>query len=152
MTTVHNVIARSNVIAGASAAEARRVQSRSVTLQASDVQGMNASPVTLLPQPSPGMAYVVLGVYSSKAADAFAAGGVATVRFDDATNTAIATIPVAHFTDAAADARWATRSAQSGTPGAQSVPGAAVEITCGTAFTGSGGDVTMTVRFIEVNL
>lgn len=160
MVTSLDIVPRTNVVPGArddtyrvgiGGAALSRVQTRDVTLDAAAVGGLTAE-VELLPTPAAGTAYVVLGVYSDKAANAYADGAAVTVNYQDTPNTLIGTIPLAHFSAAGADARWATRPAQSGTPAAQTIPAAGIDMVTGTAFTGNGGAVTVTVRYITVDL
>ena len=126
------------------------VVNHEVTLTAAQVLALNTTPVDLLPAPSDGYKHVVLGVYASKPAGAFAGGAAVSVNYKDSSNTLVATIPAAHFTAAAADTRWATRPAQSGTPAAQAIPADGIDVSVATAFTGTGAAVTLTVRYVDV--
>lgn len=145
------VIERSTVIRGAVedvyTKEATDIKSVTVTLDAAAVQALNTVPVELLPDPPAGHAYSIIGVYSQKAAAAYADGADVGVNYTDTANTEVATIPLAHFTSAA-DARWATRAALSGAPAAQTLPPNGVDMSVSTAFTGSGADIVVAVRYV----
>ncbi len=161
MPASQTIIPRSRVIPGAKDDDfhvvdnrthyPRVVQTATVTLTAADVQGLDATTVEILEAPESGRAYAVLGVHASKAAGAYGGGAAVPVEYADNDGTNIASIPLAHFTAGGTDARWATRVALAGLPAAQVVPAAGIRVgTVGTAFTGAGGDVTITVRYVEV--
>ena len=154
MVTVNNVISRSNVIKGSSpdafARAGAPLRTRLVTLNAATVQGLDSAPVVLLPNPPSGIGYLVHGVYSDKAAGEYDDGAVVTVNYQDASATQIASIPRGHFTATSQDGRWATRSALSGLPSSQTPQGFGVNLNTATAYTGAGGDVTLTIVYVEV--
>ena len=157
MTTVTNVIARSNVISGvqddsySAPGGSMGVQTAEVVMVAADVHDLDSAPVVLLERPASGRGYVVLGVYSHKAADAYGGGSAVTVNYQNGANTLVATIPLNHFIATGTDSRWATPAALSGTPAAQSVLGSGIDMNATVAFTGAGGDVTVTVQYVEVD-
>lgn len=153
-----NVIGRTNVIEGykndtysIGSDAPSGIQTVVVTMDATEIQALNATAIELLPAPPAGRGYAILGIYTSKGAAAYQAGAAVAIAYTDTGNTAIATIPVAHFTGVA-DSRWATRANLSGTPAAQAIPSNSVDISVGTAFTDNGADVTVTIRFIEVSI
>ena len=154
MATVNNVISRSNVIKGTSPDSFARaggpLRTRSVTLNSVAIQGLDSAPVVLLPVPPSGIAYLVHGVYSDKVAGEYGGGATVTVNYQDASTTQIASIPRGHFRLTSQDSQWAARTALTGTPTGQAPPGVGIGLNTGTAFTGEGGDVTITVVYIEV--
>ena len=158
MTTSSNVIARTNVISGAQdddfalETDAEQVRLRTLDLVPSQIQNLHNAGLEILASPPDGLGYAILGVYSSKAASAYADGAAVTLNYTDDADTLVATIPVAHFTAAATDSRWATRPALSGAPNAQAIPAAGVEMSTSTGFTGDGGDITVTIRYVLVKL
>ena len=159
VTTRSNVMSRSNVISGAKD-DPFHVASvfhcnhqpinHEVTLSRSQIHDLNGTPVELLPQGVNGASFEVLGVYYSKAAGAYSGGAAITINRTDSSNTLVATIPVSDMRSASAADGWATIPALSGTPDAQAVIEEGVDANTATAFTGAGGALTLTVRYVEV--
>ena len=118
-----------------------------VTFDAAAVRGLD-TPVDLV-EPVPGKKIVPLGVYYSKESGAYGAG--AAITFNYKSNAQVASIPLSVMTNSAAVTGWATRSNQSGQPDAQPVPELPIEIKTATAFTGNGGDLTITLIYLEVD-
>ena len=105
----------------------------------------------VLPELPDGHKAQVLGVYYEKAAGAYTSGGAVTVNYQDGGNTLAATVPVAHIRNANARSGWATRPNQAGTPATYSVPDGALDATVSADFAGAGGDLTLTLVYLEVN-
>ena len=128
-------------------------QTHQVTLTAAQLQTLNTVPVVVLPELPHGHKAQVLGVYYEKADGAYTntSGGAVTVNYQDGGNTLAATIPVAHIRNANAKSGWATRPNQSGTPATFSVPDGALEATAPADFAGAGGDLTLTLVYLEVD-
>ena len=154
-----NIIPRDNVIPGAQDDSYHigdifhcdhQPINHEVTLSRAEVQALNGTAVDVLPQGTNGQSFEVLGVYYSKAAGAYAGGAAVTINRTDTSNTLVATIPVANMRAAGAMAGWATIPALTGLPGTQAIIEEGIDANTSTAFTGDGGDLTITVRYVEV--
>ena len=151
------LIDRTNVIGGATNDSFRvpgvsggsGLLTADVVLSRADVQALDDTPIELLPAVA-GNKYVVLGVYASKAAGAYAGGAAVTINYTDSGDTLVATIAVAHFRASGTDTRWASNPGLSGLPSAHAIPTDSVDCSTGTEFTGDGGDVTLTVLYLEI--
>ena len=117
-----------------------------VTLDSTAVRGLDTA--LHLVDSAPGKKIEPLGVYYSKEAGAYGGGAAITLRFGS--GHVVATIPLADITSASAEAGWADRANQSGTPESQAAPSDSVQILTGTAFTGNGGDLAITLIYLEV--
>lgn len=153
-----NLIPRDNVVPGATDdmlhigtvvhCEARPVRTLSLTLEASDLQGISTA-VDLIGALT-GASISVIGVYYSKAAGAYTGGGNLTIQYGDSGNTEIASIAVAEIRDSDATSGWATRASLSGTPSGYSLPTEGVEVLASANFADDGGTLTLTVLYVEV--
>ena len=122
-----------------------------VVVSAADILDLDSNAVALLPDPPEGRAYEVLGVRGDKPAGAFSAGAAVTINYTNAAGTLVATIAAGHFRSASADTRWGSLPARTGNPTSQNPPAHGLELpTIGTAFTGTGADVTFEILYLEV--
>ena len=153
--TTRDIISRTSVIPGAenddfhvdglAHCEHAQPVHVSMTFDSAGVRGLD-TPVDLV-DPVPGKKLVTLGVYYSKETSAY--GGGAAVEITYKGSSLISTIPQNALTNSAAVTGWATRANLSGTPDGMRVPDLGIEIKTGTAFTGSGGDLTITLIYLE---
>ena len=125
-----------------------RVKRRSVTLTRAQVQALNGTPVVILPAVT-GRRYLVLGAHMSKGAAAYVDGADVTLNYINDDNNLAATFDDGHFTGAAVANAWAALPARTGTVAAQTFPAGGIDANVGTAFTGNGADVTITVLYVE---
>ena len=126
-----------------------RVLSRSVTISRAAMQGLNTTPVVVLPAKT-GLRYIVVAAHVSKAAGAYAGGADVTLNYINTENTLAATFDDASFGAAGAVANaWAALPARTGTVAAQTFPAGGIDANVATAFTGAGGAVTITVLYVE---
>lgn len=128
----------------------KEVLLRETVLRAADLQNLSGTPVVVLPALPDGLKAAVLGVYYSKAAGAYTNGAAVTINYTDSGNTLAASIPVANVRQATANDGWATRATQSGTAATFEVPEGGLDANASAGFSGDGGDLTITVRYIEV--
>ena len=126
------------------------VLTRTTVLRTSQVHGLN-SPKQLLDNPTdPDMRFVVLGIYWSKEAGAYTAGGTINIDHRDPSTTTIAAIAATDIHQAAASAGWAARRGLSGLPVDYPVIEGGLQAAAGSRFSGAGGDLTFTIRYVEV--
>ena len=155
MTTLVNTISRSNVISGAmdddysveGGGPRAMVQNRQTVLNAAAMQAVNATPVVLVPAPSGTSGIVVISARVRKAADAYGGNNVLRLRYGNATGDVVATIPATVFAAAGTQDVWASLAQPD-----QAFPevDTALVAHSGGAYTGSGGDVTIDVKYIVV--
>ena len=126
-------------------------QTHQVTLTAAQLQALSTDPVVVLPELPDGHKAQVGGVYYEKAAGAYTSGGAVTVNYQASGNTLAATIPVANIRNANATSGWATRPNQAGTPATYEVPDGALDANASADFVGAGGDLTLTLMYLEVD-
>ena len=126
------------------------VLTRTTVLSRSQVHGLN-TPKRLLDDPTdPDIRFVVFGIYWSKEAGAYTSGGNVNIDHRDSGTTTIASIPAANIRQAAAASGWASRSGLFGLPAAYPVHAGGLQAAAGSRFSGNGGDLTFTVRYVEV--
>ena len=119
------------------------------TLNRSAVHGLT-SPVGIVGGRAGIKRIVVLGVYYSKATGAYAGGAAVAVHFSDPATTSIATIPATVLRNAAAVTGWAERATLAGSPESQPLVVGGIQLSTATAYTGAGGNLTVSVIFLEV--
>jgi len=161
MVASQRIIPRERVIPGARDDDyhvdstyhtSQQPRTASVTLTKTDMVALNATPVTLLADPPAGHKYVVLACHVNKATGGYGAGAPVTVNHTDTDSTVAASFPLARFTAAAVQNQWISRT-YTGDVDDVTDPDGGLDINVGTAFTDAGddgGDVTITVRYIQV--
>ena len=122
----------------------------SVTLTRAQIHALDSAAIDLLLLSANGPNFEVLGVYFSKESGAYSGGAAITINRKNNADTLVATIAASNMRSAGASSGWATIPALSGTPDAQVVIGEGVDVSTTTAFTGAGGDLTITVRYVDV--
>ena len=156
MTTLLNIISRSNVIGGAmdddfsvdggGAGPAIVVQDATHVLDAAAMQAIS-TPVEVIAAPSGSLGIVVISVRLRKAADAYGGNNVLRLRYQDGSGDVIATIPATVFAASGAQDVWASpHQPDQGFPDVA----AAVVAHANSDYTGTGGDVTIDVKYIVV--
>lgn len=115
----------------------------------SQIQGLFPTNVEIVPV-AVDRRIVVLGVYYDKASGAYTDGGDITILYEDPTGTLIATIPVANMRAGGQREGWATLAPLSGTPDTVAIPDSGVQVHAPADFTGNGGNLTLTVRYLDI--
>jgi len=161
MVASQTIIPRSRVIPGARDDDyhvddtyhtGQMPKTASVTLTKTDMVALNATPITLLADPPAGHKYVVLACHVEKATGAYGGGAQVTVNHTDTDSTQAVSFPLARFTSAAVQNQWVPRT-YTGDVDDVTDPDGGLDINTATAFTDTGddgGDVTITVRYIQV--
>jgi hypothetical protein len=120
-------------------------------LVATQLHDIRADPRPVLVEPPPGNRRIAtLGVYYSKAAGAYGGGGALTINHTNSANTLIGTINHGEITTASARSGWASLPALTGTSTNFALPTDGLDINSSSDFTGAGGDLTIVVRYVEV--
>ena len=156
-----NVIERNNVVPGAVDDTyhvgtvhhcGKEVLTHTTVLTAAQLHAISATPVDVLPDRLiPGsIQAAVLGIYYSKEAGAYTSGAALTLNYKDSGNTLVATIPVGRVRSNTAVTGWATMPAMSGTPSSFTLPTEGIDANAASNFHGGGGDLSITVRYVEV--
>ena len=151
MPVVHNIIPRDHVIEGAQD-DTYRVEPLAeetlVSIVADDLQNIDGNPITLLPDPGPNYSHVIVHVQADKAATAYGGGANVTIHYGTASGDEWGRIARSLFTSASAASQRANPEVPSWTT--ELPPTGAVLAVGGTDFTGTGGDVTISIRHIKV--
>ena len=120
-------------------------------LVAAQLHVIRADPRPVLVEPPlAGRRIAVIGVYWSKEAGAYSSGGALTINHTNLANSLIGTINAGDIRNASATSGWATLPALTGTPVAFPVPDDGLDLNSSGNFQGNGGDLTITVRYIQV--
>ena len=153
------VIARTNVIHGAQDDDFHvgdvfhcdhQPINHSATLTRAQVHDLHNTSIDVLLPVANGPSFEILGVYYSKASGAYSGGAAITINRKDSGTTLVATIAASNMRSAGVSSGWATLPALSGTPDAQAVIEEGVDASTTTAFTGAGGSLTITIRYVNV--
>ena len=122
----------------------------SISISRAQMQALNGMPVDLFDPPA-GRSIYPLGIFCSKSTGAYTGGANVTANFKNGANTLVATIPLALFTNSAANSEWATRAPLAGTPFAQVDSRDGLDVNVATAFGGSGGEVLLDLVYLELS-
>ena len=117
-----------------------------LTLDSAGVRGLTTA--VHLVTPAAGKKIEPLGIYYSKDVGAYGAGASIAVRFTS--GHVLGSILRADINSASAEANWTVRPNQSGLPDSQAAPEEGIEVHSGTAFSGNGGDLIITLIYLEV--
>ena len=152
-------ISRTNVIDGAADDTehlgtvfhcGREVLLHEVGLTRAQVQALHTTAVVILPALVGSRKIAVLGVYYVKAAGAYSGGGTVSIHHLDTAGTLVGGLPSSQMRNAGRRDGWFSRAGQSGDPSTFAVPEAGLDVRTGSAYTGAGGDLSITVRYVEV--
>ena len=121
-----------------------------VVVTRAQVHAMRTTPVPLLPALPDGRKIAVLGVYYIKAAGGYTGGQTVRVRYTNSSNTIVGSLPSTQMRHALARDGWFGLGNQSGTPSAFAIPEGGLDLNTTAAYAGDGGDLTITIRYIEV--
>ena len=152
-------IARTNIIGGASDDPdhigtvfhcGREINLLQVLVPRAQVHSLNTTPVVLLPALPDGRKIAVLGVYYRKAAGAYAGGQTVHVRYINPMNNVVGSLPSSQMRNVLSRDGWFGRAGQSGDPSTFAVPEGGLDLNTTAAYTGDGGDLSVTIRYVEV--
>ena len=153
-----NIIPRTNVIEGAEDDDysvgggggvgpaAIVVQNVEHVLDSTAMQAIS-TPVEVIAAPSGSLGIVIISIRLRKAADAYGGNNVLRLRYEDGSGDVIATIPATVFSASGAQDVWA--SPHQPDQGFPEVAAAVVAHANGD-YTGTGGDVTINVKYIVI--
>ena len=127
----------------------RAVKKFSFTMNAGNLNALSTA-LEFMPALEHNLKIGVLGVYFSKTAGAYTGGSAVSIRYNTTGTPAVASIPASQVRSSGATSGWATLAAQTGVPADFAIPEDGLEAVASSDFSGSGGDLTITVRYIEV--
>ena len=159
------VIPRQNVIPGAQddtysvgsggvvVGPAPVVLSTTVTITRDEMHDISTTPIEVFSGLGSGRQIVVLGVYLTKHAGAYTTTRTLNLEYTSGTPTSVGSVAGTHFGGAGTQNSWAvlTNPLVTVAPADVDEPvNASIQATANNDFAGAGGDVDVTVRYIEV--
>ena len=161
VSQLNNVIKRSNVIGGAvdddyrvaplQAAAAGSVFLYSVTLSREQVQGLGQTPVAVTPVPGQGKRIEVLGAHLWKTAGGYSPAHTVVVLYGGTEGQEAARFPTSWLRDPLETGGWGDITPPEVAPDQVDRPvDQPLVVTSANRAAGDGGDVTITVRYVEV--
>ena len=160
MVSQLNIIPRDNVIPGARnddfALDGEFLtdglpKTHVVNVARADIHALNTTNLDIMPARPGGRRIAILGIYYDKLAGGYSGGAAITLHATGAGAPQVGSIAATEMRQSGARTGWGGIQNRTGVPADQETPEGGLRIQTSTAYTGAGGDLEITIYYLEAS-